>query len=159
MPLAETSLAYALHGAATAVAEVIAGRNLNEALADLWRRLPDLPSGQRGAMQDLAYGALRRFGHDDFHLSRLMDKPPHDGQVRALVPWPKTYTFWRRPGGDALRLILEKVHVESPGTGGSEEPRGTADPGTVLIASLAFVLVNLLVDISYGFFDPRIRYQ
>ena len=31
--------------------------------------------------------------------------------------------------------------------------------GTVLIASLAFVLVNLLVDISYGFFDPRIRYQ
>jgi peptide/nickel transport system permease protein len=31
--------------------------------------------------------------------------------------------------------------------------------GTVLIASLAFVLVNLLVDISYGMFDPRIRYQ
>lgn len=31
--------------------------------------------------------------------------------------------------------------------------------GTVLIASLAFVVVNLLVDLSYGFFDPRIRYQ
>jgi ABC-type dipeptide/oligopeptide/nickel transport system permease component len=31
--------------------------------------------------------------------------------------------------------------------------------GTVLIASLAFVLVNLLVDLSYGLFDPRIRYQ
>ncbi len=85
MPLAETSLAYALHAAATVVAEVIAGRNLNEALADLWRRLPDLPTGQRGAMQDLAYGALRRFGRDDFHLSRLMDKPPHYGPVRALL--------------------------------------------------------------------------
>lgn len=31
--------------------------------------------------------------------------------------------------------------------------------GTVLIASLAFVLVNLLVDLSYGLLDPRIRYQ
>jgi ABC-type dipeptide/oligopeptide/nickel transport system permease component len=31
--------------------------------------------------------------------------------------------------------------------------------GTVLIASLAFVLVNLAVDLAYGFFDPRIRYQ
>lgn len=85
MNLAETSLAYALHGAATAVAEVIAGRNLNETLADLWRRLPDLPPGQRGAMQDLAYGTLRRFGRDDFHLSRLMDTPLRDGQVRALL--------------------------------------------------------------------------
>ena len=85
MLLAETSLAYALHGAATAVAEVIAGRNLNEALAGLRRDRPGLPPGQRGAMQDLAYGALRRFGRDDFHLSRLMDTPPRDGQVRALL--------------------------------------------------------------------------
>ena len=85
MPLAETSLAYSLHGAATAVAEVIAGRNLNEALADLWRRLPDLPPGQRGAMQDHAYGSLRRFGRDDFFLSRLLDTPLRDGQVRALL--------------------------------------------------------------------------
>ena len=30
--------------------------------------------------------------------------------------------------------------------------------GTVLTASLAFVLVNLCVDLSYGWFDPRIRY-
>ncbi len=85
MILAETSLAYALHGAATAVAEVIAGRNLNEALAGLWRERPELPSGQRGAMQDLAYAALRRYGRDDFHLSRLMDTPLRDGQVRALL--------------------------------------------------------------------------
>jgi ABC-type dipeptide/oligopeptide/nickel transport system permease component len=31
--------------------------------------------------------------------------------------------------------------------------------GTVLVASLAFVVVNLVVDLSYGLFDPRIRYQ
>ncbi len=85
MPLAETSLAYALHGAAGAVAEVLAGRNLNEVLAGLWRSMPDLPPGQRGAMQDLAYSALRRFGRDDYHLSQLMDKPLRDGPVRGLL--------------------------------------------------------------------------
>ena len=33
-------------------------------------------------------------------------------QVRALQPWPKTYTFWQRAEGEPLRLILERVHVE-----------------------------------------------
>jgi peptide/nickel transport system permease protein len=28
----------------------------------------------------------------------------------------------------------------------------------ILLFSLAYVLVNLLVDLSYVFFDPRIRY-
>jgi 16S rRNA (cytosine967-C5)-methyltransferase len=85
MPLVETSLAYALHGAALAVAGVIAGRNLNEALASLWRERPDLPPGQRGAMQDLAYVALRRCGRDDFFLSRLMDRPLQDVSAHALL--------------------------------------------------------------------------
>ncbi len=46
-------------------------------------------------------------------------------QVRALQPWPKTYTLWQRASGDPLRLILEKVHVETA---------PTAEPGTVLEA-------------------------
>jgi 16S rRNA (cytosine967-C5)-methyltransferase len=85
MPLVEASLAFALHGAALAVAEVIAGRNLNEALAGLWRELPGLAPSRRGAVQDLAYSALRRFGRDAFFLSRLMDKPLREGTVRALL--------------------------------------------------------------------------
>ena len=32
-------------------------------------------------------------------------------QVRAFQPWPKTFTFWRRPEGEPLRLILEDVAV------------------------------------------------
>ncbi|MBV6409323.1 MAG: 16S rRNA (cytosine(967)-C(5))-methyltransferase RsmB [Burkholderiales bacterium] len=84
MPLAETSLAFALHGAALAVAEVLAGRNLNEALAGLWRKWPDLPPGQRGAVQDLAYSTLRCHGRGDFFLARLMQKPPA-AAVRALL--------------------------------------------------------------------------
>jgi methionyl-tRNA formyltransferase len=46
-------------------------------------------------------------------------------QVRALQPWPKTYTFWHREGGEPLRLILERVRVE---------PGLSAEPGTVLEA-------------------------
>jgi peptide/nickel transport system permease protein len=31
--------------------------------------------------------------------------------------------------------------------------------GTVIVLALTFLVANLLVDISYGFFDPRIRYD
>jgi methionyl-tRNA formyltransferase len=30
-------------------------------------------------------------------------------QVRSFEPWPKTYTFWQRPGHEPVRLILERV--------------------------------------------------
>jgi methionyl-tRNA formyltransferase len=45
-------------------------------------------------------------------------------QVRALQPWPKTYTCWLRPVGEPLRLILESVSM-APGV-------APAPPGTVL---------------------------
>ena len=31
--------------------------------------------------------------------------------VRAMEPWPKTYTFWHRPSGAPMRLILGPVSV------------------------------------------------
>ena len=46
-------------------------------------------------------------------------------QIRGLQPWPKSYTFWQRPGGEPLRLILERVHIE---------PALPAEPGIVLEA-------------------------
>ena len=49
-------------------------------------------------------------------------------QIRAMEPWPKTYTYWHRPTGPPVRLILGPVSgVES----------GTTDvvPGVVLEAS------------------------
>lgn len=52
-------------------------------------------------------------------------------QVRALQPWPKTYTFWRREGGEPLRLILDRVLVE---TAGDAESGGRQSPGTVVEA-------------------------
>jgi methionyl-tRNA formyltransferase len=34
-------------------------------------------------------------------------------QIRALEPWPKTYTFWHRSDGPPLRLILGPASVAS----------------------------------------------
>ena len=48
-------------------------------------------------------------------------------QVRAMVPWPKTHTYWHRREGEPLRVIVERVHVESAAE--------KAQPGTVLTAS------------------------
>ncbi|QDX81935.1 16S rRNA (cytosine(967)-C(5))-methyltransferase [Denitratisoma sp. DHT3] len=72
------SLAAALLQAAGAIAAVIAGRNLDQALAGT-------PPAQRPAAQDLAYGALRRYGHGDFLLARLLARPSQEPEVRALL--------------------------------------------------------------------------
>jgi methionyl-tRNA formyltransferase len=48
--------------------------------------------------------------------------------VRAMEPWPKTYTFWLREGEEPLRLILGPVDA-------LETPSRTAAPGTILEAA------------------------
>jgi methionyl-tRNA formyltransferase len=48
--------------------------------------------------------------------------------VRAMEPWPKTYTFWHRPDGPPVRLIIDpQLNVESM------QPE--ASPGTVVEAA------------------------
>ncbi len=42
-----------------------------------------------------------------------------------MEPWPKSYTFWHRPEGPPLRLILGPVRV-------AESPEPGARPGTVV---------------------------
>jgi len=54
--------------------------------------------------------------------------------VRAMEPWPKTYTFWHRRKGPPVRLIPGPVSVAD-----FSDP--TAPPGTVLEASGDRILV------------------
>lgn len=49
-------------------------------------------------------------------------------QIRAVQPWPKAYTFWHRPNGPPLRLIVGPVTV-------TEAPRTESAPGTVVDVS------------------------
>jgi methionyl-tRNA formyltransferase len=48
-------------------------------------------------------------------------------QIRAMEPWPQTYTFWHRKNGQPLRLIFGPVEVV-------EAPDAKVPPGTVLKA-------------------------
>ena len=90
------------------------------------------------AIDDLAAGTVHAIDQDPAQATRAPRLKKELGQVewrrsaaeiknqvRALQPWPKTYTFWQRPGGEPLRLILEKVQVE---------PALPAEPGMVLEA-------------------------
>lgn len=73
------SLAFALLHAAQVVAAIAAGRSLADGMP------AEVPAAARPAVQDLAYGTLRRFGRDDFVLSRLLAKPLSEPVLHALL--------------------------------------------------------------------------
>jgi peptide/nickel transport system permease protein len=56
-------------------------------------------------------------------------------------------TVFARPG--IGRLLIDSIFAKD----------GPVVQGTILCAAVIFVIVNLAVDISYGFLDPRIRYS
>lgn len=55
-------------------------------------------------------------------------------QIRALEPWPRTYTFWHRPKGPAVRLIVGRSAVVDAGE--------SAAPGTVVRAGAELVVAT-----------------
>jgi methionyl-tRNA formyltransferase len=48
-------------------------------------------------------------------------------QVRAMQPWPRTFTFWKRGAGEPLRLNIDRVQVADAGTGASGTVLGVGD--------------------------------
>lgn len=71
--------------AAGVVAGVLAGRSLDAELIGVWRRRPQNSAGERGAIQDLAYGTLRFLGWLEVVLDALLKKPVRDARLRALL--------------------------------------------------------------------------
>ncbi len=49
-------------------------------------------------------------------------------QIRALKPWPGTFTFWRRPNGELLRLVIDDVSIVPLG------PVPQHTPGQVVVS-------------------------
>ena len=84
MAVAQDSLAFALAGAARALAAVEAGNALPRALADVFGMRGVTPAA-RGAMQDLSYRSMRRWGTASALLRLLADKPPAQPRLRALL--------------------------------------------------------------------------
>ncbi len=79
------SLAFALLGAAQAVAGVRAGTALPQALSARFAEHPQLPPSARGAMQDIAYRTMRRLGRAEALLRRLANKPPAPPVLHAML--------------------------------------------------------------------------
>jgi 16S rRNA (cytosine967-C5)-methyltransferase len=78
------SLAYSLLGAARAFAQVRAGTALPQALASIFSQT-NAPAQARGAMQDIAYRAMRRLGRAEALLSQLAGKPPSPALLHGLL--------------------------------------------------------------------------
>lgn len=52
-------------------------------------------------------------------------------QIRALVPWPKTYTHWLREGAEPLRFIIDRATLFDSSNLAAD---GIGGPGTVIEA-------------------------
>lgn len=52
-------------------------------------------------------------------------------QVRALRPWPRAFTNWRRLAGESIRLNIDRIDTVSAGV----QPKAAATPGTILDAT------------------------
>lgn len=101
------SLARAFLLASHAVAAVIGGRSLAEVVLAPAGELP----ATRASAQELAYGALRRFGEGDALLGQLLERPLAKPEVRALLLCA-LHRLDARP--DAAHTIVDQA-VEAAG--------------------------------------------
>lgn len=86
----------------------------------------------RGTLQSLPQDAsaatpARRLRKNDGVVDWSRSARQIRNQIRALEPWPKCHTYWHRPAGEPLRLILGPA---------SEYPLDhKSDAGTVVVAA------------------------
>jgi len=105
------SLAYSLHGAAHAVAEVRHGSALPQALARLFAA-PDVTPQARGAIQDLSYLAMRRLGVADGLLTLLANKPPQPDSLHGLLVCALSLLVdEQNPAYDAFTVVNQAVEA------------------------------------------------
>lgn len=106
--LKNDSLAFGLHGAAVAVAEVQSGTALPRALAQVFQTTQATPQA-RGAIQDIAYRSLRLYGLTGSLLPLLADKPPHPPLLDALISCSLALLAEEEPGYDAFTVVNQAV--------------------------------------------------
>ena len=95
---------------------------VEEAIGKLqtWDRHSPLGKPQDSALATKAPRLTKQDGAVDWSKSAEQIR----NQVRALKPWPGTYTHWLRGAGEPLRLILDQVR----------SVEGHSQPGQVLIS-------------------------
>jgi methionyl-tRNA formyltransferase len=88
--------------------------------------IDDLAAGRTAAIpQDASQASpARRLRKTDGRIDWSRPAAAIKNQIRALEPWPRTYSFWHRAGHEPLRLILGRSSVVNAAPG--------ALPGTVV---------------------------
>lgn len=79
------SMALAQKLAAQAVAAVAQGQNLQDVLAAIRVRHPELTAQENGALQDMAYGCQRYLGSLKYMLGRMLKKPIDHPELESLL--------------------------------------------------------------------------
>ncbi len=98
------------------------------------------------AINAIASGAISPISQDPFPTAKAPRLKKEDGavnwtrtaeqirnQIRAFVPWPKTFTYWHRPNAEPLRVILESATVI---------PDVSGDAGSVIEAAGGQLLIG-----------------
>lgn len=65
------------------------------------------PVPQDAALASKAPKVKKTEGHLDWRKPASVLK----NQIRAFVPWPRSYTYWKRSEGGYLRVILDEVRI------------------------------------------------
>ncbi|ASK27213.1 16S rRNA (cytosine(967)-C(5))-methyltransferase RsmB [Neisseria chenwenguii] len=79
------SMALAQKLAAQSIAAVAEGQNLQDVLAQIRARHPELSAQEGGALQDIAYGCQRYLGSLKHMLGQLLKKPIDNPQLESLL--------------------------------------------------------------------------
>ncbi len=125
------------------IAQGVTSIDPDETAADLEKRLSQIGAWfVRRAIDSLEAGRLEAFPQDPAQASRAPRLKKAHGLIdwnrpavaiknhmRAMEPWPKTYTFWHRPDGPPLRLILRLPVLVT------DRPDCAIAPGTILEAA------------------------
>jgi methionyl-tRNA formyltransferase len=100
-------------------------------LLETWDRASPLGTPQDRALATKAPRLKKTDGAVDWSRSA----PEIFNQVRALKPWPGTYTHWLRPQGEPLRLILDRVTPLAIATEGRSAGEVLASDGQQLLVA------------------------
>ena len=140
------------------IARASIGIKPEETAVELEPRLADLGALlMRWSIDELQQGRLESLPQDQTLASKAPRLKKTDGeidwkrpaiaiknQIRALEPWPKTYTFWHRAQGEPVRMIFGPCDV-------LPLPSGSAEPGVVVAASER----RLVIATGEGALAPR----
>jgi methionyl-tRNA formyltransferase len=124
------------------IAQEVTKIDPEETAVELEARLAELGGVLvRKTIENLARGPVEALSQDASLASKAPRLKKTDGaidwarpalciknQIRALEPWPRTYTFWHRGHGEPLRMILGPSDVV-------DATQSLHVPGTVLVAA------------------------